>query len=370
MVQPATGGGLRAGLTLVELLVVVVIAVIVTGVAFSVYRLNASYYYREDAFIQQYQNLRVAMYTISRDVRMAGNGMSILGSSANLMQIYSPTREILTNASPPTSTSVAPNWFSYPDSSGETGAWGIYGYDGGDNDPDTLTIFRAEVETGNFLGKVESVSGNRLTLVESPPTDAVDPGDIVALANGDNSVLLEIDASFSPGSREIPIKLGGRFTPTSLGFSFPFAGSYFYNFRDVTFVTYYIDQANNQLMADYHDNGRSGFDDPTRESFIVAYNIEDLEVFYFFDTDSVDMDQVVNKSDMKFSILKGDPSNNPKPVKAVAIGLISRAPYGEGPHTRFRPALFNRKADPSPATDDNRPRSVLVQTVFLRNFQK
>jgi hypothetical protein len=56
---------------------------------------------------------------------------------------------------------------------------------------------------------------------------------------------------------------------------------------------------------------------------------------------------------------------NDKRVKAVAIGMTSISPYGDGPYNKFRPALFNRLAG---TVRDNRIRSTLVQTVYLRNF--
>ncbi|MDR2339197.1 MAG: hypothetical protein LBF40_03555 [Deltaproteobacteria bacterium] len=364
---------MRDGLTLVELLVVVFMSLIVTGVAFSIYRLNASYYYKEDSFLQQSQNLRVALYTITRDVRMAGNGISVLGSSVQLVRAYSPTKETKTgDASPITDTNTTPSWFRYADGT-DDGIMGLYGIDGGTVNADTITIFRAEAESGNSLAKVSSdPSGSTLYLSEDLPDKAVLPLDIIAVANGSDAVLLQVDDSFVEGSNEIPIKLNGRFTPSTLSFGFPFtfAGAYLYNFRDVSFVTYYVDQTKNQLMADYHDNGRTGWDDTARQSFIVAYNIEDMQIYYFYNEDTVDMAALTTTPDVSFARLEKDP------VKAVTVGLTSKAPYGEGPCTQQRPRLFNRLQDhpgmtsPNCSILDNHPRSVLVQTVFLRNFQR
>jgi prepilin-type N-terminal cleavage/methylation domain-containing protein len=393
---------LKSGLTLVELLVVIVISLIVSGVAFSVYRLNASYYYREDAYLQQYQNLRVALYTISRDVRMAGNGFSVLGPSLKQIQVYTPTMERATCGSPATTTVFGYDWFrhsnytsyvppdtciadpSAPGCSGggsvpcsvnpadTPGVRAIFGIDGGEYDSDSITIFRSEIESGELLGKLTAVSGNKITITPEAETSdknfekAILPGDILALVNGENAVVLEVAGDYIDGDTEIPIKTGGRFTPNSLT-SIPYlSGSFIYNFRDVTFVTYYVDQEKNQLMADYHDRtkiddgGADRSDDPTgRRSFAVAYNVEDLQIYYFFD----DVNMVLVATDPAISTARLDDQR----IRAVAIGITSRSPYGEGARNKFRPALFNRRA----GTDrDDRVRSTLVQTIYLRNYQQ
>jgi Tfp pilus assembly protein PilW len=352
----------------VELLVVVVVSLIVTGVAFSVYRLNASYYYKEDAFLQQYQNLRVALYTIGRDVRMAGNGMSIVGNS-KLIQIYSPTRELLTGSTPPTSTYTTPAWFVHPYTGAPTGVRAIYGVDGGAANSDSLTVFRAEIESGTQLAKVVSQSGNSLTIDEVAPDGSILRGDIIAVSNSSGAIVLEVDDSYDPTSTTIPIKASGRYTPPSLSSVFAFEGAYLYNFRDVTFVTYYVDQDTNSLMADYHDNSRTAFDDTARKSFVVANNIEDLQVYFFSILDGVVSGVDVGVDMTKISLTRPISIANldkdvPEPIKAVAIGMTSISPYGDGPYNRFRPSLFNRKAG---TTRDNRIRSTLVQTINLRN---
>jgi hypothetical protein len=345
----------------VELLVVLVIALIVSGVAFSVYRVNASYYYKEDAYLQLYQNLRVALYTVSRDVRMAGNGFSVLNTGNKRIDVFSPTRETLTGISPPTATNVTPALFSHADAEpGKTGARGIFGVDGGDNDPDSLTIFRAELETGSYLGHLDGdPSGNVVTIDKDVDPKALLPGDIIALSNGERAMVLEVDPSYTPGERDIPIKTGGRFTPVTLPTDFPYNGASLYNFRDIVFVTYYVDQGSNTLMADYHDNSRTLYDDAARKSVVVSGNIEDLEVYYFFSNNSIDMTTVSSDPAISSAHLDGED------VNAVAIGMTAIAPYGEGANNKVRPALFNRHAG---VVKDNRQRSTLVQTINLRNY--
>jgi hypothetical protein len=350
--------------------VVVLVSLIVTGVAFSIYRLNASYYYRGDAYLQQYQNLRVALYTISRDVRMAGNGYAIMGPKLKLIQAYTPTAERLSTRPPPTSTkTAATTWFAHADAvTGPPGDRAIFGVDGGQDHADSVTVMRAEIETGNLLGKVTAHSPTSVTLDEAPDENAVKPGDIVVLAGtlsgADTGVLLEVADDYALKDPEIKIKQNvGRFSPENLtkvsDLGFAIDGAYLFNFRDVIFVTYYLDENEMRLMADYHDRARVAYDDDARKSFAVAGNIEDLQVYYFYETEPVDMTQVGNTPTLSSTVL------DKERVKAVAIGITSRSPYGDGPHNKVRPALFNRRAG---TARDNHLRSTLVQTVHLRNF--
>jgi hypothetical protein len=353
----------------VELLVVVIISLIVTGVGFSIYRMNASYYMREDAYLEQYQNLRVSLFTLARDIRMAGNGYSLLGPDVKLIQVWSPTREIpYAGGNPPTEISVvsgSTKWFYHSDSlSGAPGVRGLYGVDGGENNPDTITLFRAEVESGNPLGRVKDLTGGELEMDAEFFQEAVQPGDIIVVASGLQAIILETDDDFhfSAGkATKIPLKNGGRFTRNSSDFfptGFPLTGAQVWNFRDVLFVTYYVDESNNQLMADYHDTAKADYDS-TKQTQVVAYNIEDLQFYYFYDTDTVDNSLISTAPLISSSILDS------KRVKAVTIGVVSRSPRGEGPGKYFRPAFFNRDAGD---VYDNHPRTSLVETVYVRNY--
>ncbi|MDR2354529.1 MAG: PilW family protein [Deltaproteobacteria bacterium] len=378
LIQPRSQGFFQKGkgplgLTLIELLVAMMISLIVTGVAFSIYRLNASYYLREDAYLQQYQNLRVALYTLGRDIRMAGNGLGLMGADIKLIQAFTPTREIPKSSTPPPTEIVASaNWFRHSDSisSGQAGVRAIYGVDGGANSPDTLTVFRAEVETGNSLSTISGISGNMLMLDTPIPEDAIHSGDIIAVGEGSNGIIFETgDISFTGGNTtRLPIKPNGRFTAasplSSSSLPFDLTGSFVYNFRDIVFVTYYVDTTNNYLMADYHDISRSNYDDATHKTSIVANNIEDLQLFYYLTTDTVDIKKAWPSSSYTPPSISSSVLND-KRVKAVSLGLVAKAPYGVGPTTNRRPALFNRTIGTS---QDNFIRNTLVETIYLRNY--
>jgi hypothetical protein len=291
---------------------------------------------------------------------MAGNGFSVLSTDLKLIETFVPTMETSTAGIGPTNTLLGDAWFVHSDSPGVVGTRAIFGVDGGSEHSDSITIFRAEIESGNKLGNVVGITGDsRIRLDEPAPTESIQVGDIIVLGNGSRAVIFEVDSSFTPGSEEIPIKKLGRFTPNNLSFSFPFAGSYLFNFRDVTFVTYYIDEGKNQLMADYHDKGKTGYDDLSRQSFVVAYNVEDLQVYYFYGADTVDLSVINTNPDISSTKL------NNENIKAVVIGMTSRSPYGDGTYNKVRPALFNRA---SGSNKDDHFRTMLTQTIYLRNY--
>lgn len=355
------------GFSLTELLVVLLVSMIVTGVGFSLYRLNASYYMKEDAYLQQYQNLRVALFTLGRDARMAGNGYGLYGAQLKLIQAYTPTREIPRTGNPPSEVTVSPGFFAHSDSiAGTAGVRAIYGVDGGDSSSDSLTIFRAEVESGNPLAGVKEWSSSSNTIkTDIPiPAEAIKVGDIVAIGDVNKVYLAEVASLSSAPISSITLKPGGRFTNAVspvIPSTESVVGNYIYNFRDVVFVTYYLDQDNKQLMADYHDIAKTNYDDATKHTSVVAYNIEDFQVFYFFESEEVDNSLLGETPDISSARLNTDR------VKAVTIGLVSVSPLGSGVADKKRPRFFNRDAAPD-SEKDNKYRSVLVETIYLRNF--
>ncbi|MDR2349375.1 MAG: prepilin-type N-terminal cleavage/methylation domain-containing protein [Deltaproteobacteria bacterium] len=361
-------GGNPSGFSLVELMVAVLLSLVVSGVAFSLHRLNSGYFLREEARIAQHRNMRAALFAVGRDVRMAGNGLGLFGPDLKLVQIYSPTREVPdTKAkSPPTKTVATPGFFSHSDSlTGKAGARAIYGADGGADFSDTVTVFRANVESGIPLGAVvnHKPGGSILETDRPVPETSVKPGDILAVGNASECWLVELDNFTVKGGTvpNLPIKRGGRFTNPKNPVipATDINGYHVYNFRDVSFVTYYVDEEKQRLMADYHDVSRTRHDDATRKSTAVADNVEDLQIYWFYDADAVDNNLTGADPGMSSAVL------DTRGVKAATVGVTSRSPMGRGPKTSARPALFNRKAG---AKKDNFFRSTLVETVYLRNF--
>jgi hypothetical protein len=349
----------REGLTLVELLIVTVLSMIVAGICFSIYRLNSANYLREESYIQQQQNLRAALYILGRDLRSAGNGFYILGNSTQLIQAYVPA-QMAVNGSGVPYVNATSGWFKNPDSS-DPGFRVIYGIDGGPDRPDSVTIFKSELEFASPIGVVADYAYNVMTLRDEIIPGTMAKGDIIAIVNNSDSIILEVK-DFTEASGIIEFVTDGRFTPSSgIPSSFTVPGSTVYNFRDIALITYYIDEANSRLMAIYHDHGRTAYDNVPTKSAVVANNIEDMQLFYFFDHDVVDLERVTEEPLMSSDRLRTES------VKAVALALTSRSRYDDPELRAVRPALYNRSAGTTP--DGNR-RNTLSELIFLRNYQQ
>lgn len=346
---------LRAGLTLVELLVAMALGLIISGVAFSIYRINARHYLDEEAFIQQQQNLRAAFFIMGRDLRMAGNGLKVLGPDSKLAQAWTVSRPALIGGVP--SINPSDGWFSLPDTA-TPGARAIFGIDGGTGRSDAVTIFRSEVEFPTPLGMVAAVSGSDYTMADPLPNGAVSAGDAIALVQGSSALVLTAKEIIGP---TIKVSLGGPGHPPALPPSFNPSGAMVYNLREISLVTYWVDEGAHRLMAAFHDGSRQNFDDPATRSIVVADDIEDLQLYYFYETEKIDQASLSLPPQMGSAIL------NNMTVKAVALGMTSRSSYGRGFPSRRRPALYNRELG---AAQDNRRRSSLSEYISLRNFER
>lgn len=368
---------LSPGMTLVELLVVMLISMIVLMAAVTVYKTGVTYYLKTDSMLTRNQDLRIALYNISRDVRMAGNGLTLMGPQVTKVQAWVPGRETK-NGSQPQRTDEA-GWFRHADITGdapeELGVRAIFGVDGGAEGPDTLTIFRAEVEYGVPLGQLSNYNVGRIQLREDFAEDSLRAGDIVALVDGAQATLLEVDGGgvepgeFLRAASNFSVKLGGRYTPPSdrdINFQ---AGANIYNLRNVSLVTYYVDQPNRRLMADYHDVAVLDPESGKPAPVVVADDIEDFQVYYYHATDR--NVQLANTSTQQNPSISSSTLNNPaNRVRAVALGLVAasdRETAADGSEPAVRPALFNRQAG---TEADRRPRQTMIELVSLRNFQQ
>jgi type II secretory pathway pseudopilin PulG len=363
----------RSGLTLVELLIVLAISILVLGAAVSLYQVNARVYVQQDALLEQNQNLRVGMYTVARDARMAGNSFPLLGPNITRIQV----------------AGVDGEWFQYPGST-EYGVRPVWGEDGGASGTDTLTIFRSEAEAGSPVGQLAvdvplDGSATSLVLFENYKYKSLEPGDVIALVNGDQAALLSIStnpghfptATVNPsdpddvvvsGERN-DIQLGGnpRFRPTEAHHditAFP-VGTFVYNLRDITFVTYSIDD-NHNLVADYHDAGVAEYDSDADKTVIVATNIEDFQVGYLYGRWAEDGggDFIVPMSGAP-GLDEGQLDAGAW-VVAMSLGMVGRSSTDDGSSKNRPPELLLNHATTGPG--DGFQRRVLTETVYLRNF--
>jgi hypothetical protein len=184
----------------------------------------------------------------------------------------------------------------------------------------------------------------------------------MALVNGTKAIIFEVD---DIGTDSLTCLSNGRFVgpdgPSDPAAPFPIVGSTVYNLRDVSLVTYFVDQTNNRLMAAYHDQKTTTFDDPATHSVVVADNIEDLQVYYFFDNETVIYDNTETDNPISTNRLQSHP------IKALAFGMTSLSNYGEGPANYVRPPLFNRTEG---TIKDYYRRNTLSEIIYLRNYQQ
>ncbi|MDR1052050.1 MAG: prepilin-type N-terminal cleavage/methylation domain-containing protein [Deltaproteobacteria bacterium] len=349
----------RRGFTLVELLIVMLMGLVLTGAAFSILRMAGTQYVNEDASLRLNENLRSALRVVSADIRMAGNGISIIGSGRQLIQFYGPTTQTLEGGE--LTTVAEPGWFRYPGAGSDMGVRAIFGTDGGEDRPDTLTVFWSEIERPSALARALGYETDKIVTDQPIAEGEIAEGDILAVVVGARAAMFEA-GHVDPARPEVPVNPEGRYTADRLPPDFSPENGELFNLRRATVVTYYIDTVNSRLMADYHDRTLTDddYDDPASGSVVIADNIEDLQLYYFFEGDPVDLAEVSGNPGVSWNRFR---SNN---LKAVAVSLTGRtnAAPSSSPRSNRRPAAFNRRA--GTAADQYR-RGTLAETVYLRN---
>jgi hypothetical protein len=129
---------------------------------------------------------------------------------------------------------------------------------------------------------------------------------------------------------------------------------------DATLITYYVDEVLNQLMAVIYDRKASESGQRVSQPVVIADNIEDLQLYYFFNNEEVDNNKVYLDPGLNTAKL------NNYNVQAVTIGLTAKSAYNRGRAGFTRPALFNRT---NGTQKDSFARLSILETVKLRNFQ-
>jgi hypothetical protein len=330
-------------------------------VAFTLYRLNSQQYLRAEAIIEQQRNLRLALYTLAREIRMAGNGLFVLGQGLKIIQIYAPVESSRDcNDKPIVPDSLA--WYANCDSSSSPGVRAIFGEDGGASSSDIVTVFKAEPEFSTAIGRASGFDDWRLALIEPIDANSIAAGDILGLINGEKACLLEVKEVSSGGTiSEIEIKDGGRFTgPNGPPSGFATSGAIIYNLKNVSLATYYLDEATNQLMVVYHDQAINEDDPKASPPTPIADHIEDFQLHYFFDKEEVDVSKVSLDPGIDSAKLAD------KAVRAVIVGLTAKSDVERYAAPQIRPPLFNRAAG---TVAEKVNRLSILETVHLRNAQ-
>ncbi|MDR1608916.1 MAG: hypothetical protein LBT38_10990 [Deltaproteobacteria bacterium] len=353
----------RLGITLIELLVVILLGLIVTGLAFAIYLRNSHHYYESEATLQAQRNLRVALSTLTREIRMAGNGMFVLGPGLSTIQVYAPTMASRACNSKPIITDTLA-WYKNCDEISGQGVRAIFGEDGDSDSSDVITIFKAEPEFSQKLGTLSDFSGDEIVISSGIDEEAVMVGDLLGIINDDyEAVVMEVESITDSGAeRKIKINKNGRYTsPNILPSGYSSRGIKIFNLKDVVLASYYVDEASNRLMVVYHDQKINPLDPKVSPPIVIAENIEDLQFYYYFDNEEVDNAKLVLDPGISSDKLKNHS------IVAISVGLTAKTTYSQNLAPQVRPALFNRSIG---TTSDKFDRISIMETVNLRNATK
>jgi hypothetical protein len=304
----------------------------------------------------------MALYYLSRDLRMAGSGLYVLGPGVKKVQVYAPFAPNRKCGEPVEATSEG--WFHYCDDKANKGARALFGEDGGANDPDVVTILRGEPEFSGQTGEVGSLSDESLTFSKGVDKAALADGDILAMVKDNGAVLFEAEKIYVQDDQAVglAISLGGRFTsPSVVPPGFEAQGAAIFNLKNVSFVTYYVDEATHRLLAVNHDQKFAQGGQSLVESKPVADHIEDLELYYFFENEKIDQNAIYLDPSIGSSRL------NHSDPKAIILGLTGRSARRVGRESSVRPSFFNRKRG---AKREMFTYNSLITTLQLRNYEK
>lgn len=360
---PGPSAGHPSGMTLVEMLVSVVVGMMILALVVLIYNSASRSYVRQDAQIEQTQNLRVGLYSIIRDLRMAGGGFNIIGlSQAQRIQV-----PVYLSGQPAT-------WFTYPGDP-VSGAVPIFGVDGGSTGTDSVTVCWLGLESATPIGVLANpLSGgnDRLTLRQSPPqpSDAnaagdelLRGGDMLLVVDGSGNAMAVKTALDTDPTAQV-IKFENNLPaplPNSLA-SWP-AGSQVFNIKSLRLVTYSI-AANSSLIANLH--GRDLGDADATGAVLVAPNIEDLQLRYF----SAGTNPAISAGGREgLNVATLQTLNGPPPtlrIRGVSVALSSRSSAVDPHDQKHSPYKIFNHQDVGP--EDKFPRRLLTETVQLRNY--
>jgi hypothetical protein len=308
---------------------------------------------RQEVIMEQLLNLRGGMAGITRELRTAGNGFSLLSATQiDRVQLYTKNEDGSANA-----------WFSYPDD-GSYGAAPIHMIDS-DAGPDSITICSLSPDFAAPLGALDSEFESHDTMLRLKDTlmlppgltmeEVIKTGDYLAVVPPDSDpILVETKADPSDLStiqiKDLP---SGGF-PNGVT-EIP-QGSMVYNVKSVRLRTFriWVDTPRNEtfLVMDSQDS----------QDDIMAEGIEDLQFAYCqSDCDPTDVDDYIDEVDLTSS-------NNDLPIQSVRVFMVSRTSRPD-PYNNQYPkinAINHNAGETSPP--DGFPRRSLDTVVNLRNF--
>jgi type IV pilus assembly protein PilW len=272
------------GFTLVELMVAMAISLVVMGAIFLTFKSQQDSYVIQDQITATQQNLRAAMYMLTRDIQMAGYYTNFDGDQ------YTMDWDDLDGDTEP----IRPLIF---------GQNNVPGGSGVKNNTDEIVIVKASsISNVGLLGDNDSAAGNTITLNDLGVGGGANEID---LNDDDKRFGVMVKQNLSRAEFfEITQGSGGPPFSTTVGSSFTETygpGDLIYK---VDVIIYRIDEnATNPSLLKRNLGSDNGY-------WVVAENIDNLQFRYLLADGSL-----VNENDPKF---------NPPDVRAVEISLLAR----------------------------------------------
>ena len=315
----------RPGFTLVELLVAMAMGLIVLTVMFTMFRTSQRSYTLQDYVAEMQQNLRVAMYSVSRDLRMAGCGVNLLNQLVPTVEVY--------------------NSGAWNNLQGVTATNSTTG-------PDRIELFIGDIQSGEYDATITKAMPDASAILDVDTVANFEEGDWVIISNGVNAALFQV-THVSLASLDIQHNPGGDapYNPPAAFKAFPHGGGYtmgsrLYNFGNGRWVTYYIDTTDPDhptLVADLHD--------PSGVPAVVAENIEDMQ-FHYFLADGTDTD---------------NPSGDENNIRAIRVTFSARTDAQDMDAASVFNPLVVEDHDPGAVGNDGYRRRLLSTIIKVRN---
>jgi type IV pilus assembly protein PilW len=311
-----------AGFTLIELLVAIALGLVILAGLFRTFKVQQDSYLIQDQISTMQQNLRAAMYMITRDLQMAGYYTNL---DRNNKQMDWNDLDSDSN----------------PNNNMETGKPLIFAVNnitsggGIKSNTDLIVIAKASLEEGRLLTSGESASGDTISL-SSWNLDST-PGDDLKTANKKYGVLVKDDLTFA---ELFHLDNSGKITP-------PLTNSYTTNDRihRADIIIYRVDDSTptrpclvRKNLGD--DNGYQ----------IIAENIDNLKFRY----------------QLNDGTWVNVPAGNQARVRAVEVLLVARTASPQRGYRDTNSIVFGGSTIPAP--NDAYRRKTLTTIIKTRNI--